>query len=122
MKRSPCSRVSHTSKIRNTPASSSNPAVCKIPPSGGSCRFRPLTGALRLCQGGSPLVDLDEAQVVSGDLLDRGVAIEARVHGIGLHRLAEDRAADRETDVALEPGGRAQPPVDLLVRGAAAQH
>src|SRR4051812_12531740 len=69
------------------------------------------------------LVHLDEAQIVARDLLGSGLAVEAlRVGGVRLHRLAEDRAADREADVAVETRACAQPLVDLVVRGAAAEH
>jgi hypothetical protein len=55
------------------------------------------------CGSRGSLVDLDEAEIIVRDLVDGGVAFEAvRVGGVGLHRLAEDRAADCEADVSLD--------------------
>src|SRR4051812_13284109 len=73
--------------------------------------------------GRRSLVHLDEAQIIARDLVGGGLAVEARRIGrVRLDRLAEDRAADREADVAVETGACAQPLVDLLVRRAAPEH
>ena len=66
------------------------------------------------------VVDLHEAQVVVGDLLGGRGALEVAAEE-ALQRVPPDRAADREADEALDAGRLAQPVVDLLVAGAAAQ-
>src|SRR3954464_4393854 len=67
------------------------------------------------------LVHAYEAQVLVGDLL-RGVAALDRSVEESLQRVPPDRAADREADVALHRRAGAQPLVDLVVAGAAAEH
>jgi hypothetical protein len=43
------------------------------------------------------LVDVDETPVAAREGLDRRFAVEAvRIGGVGVHRVDEDRAADRE--------------------------
>src|SRR2546423_4673251 len=75
---------------------------------------------LRRCRGA--LVDLDEAPVFRRDLLDCGLAIEPfRLRGVGLHGVREDRAADREAGVSLQPRRRPQPLLHLLVGSAATE-
>src|SRR4051794_21172219 len=66
------------------------------------------------------VVDLDEAQVVVGDLLGGLAPVEPLVEE-ALQRVPPDRAADREAYEALHRRCHAQPLVDLLVRRAAAQ-
>src|SRR5439155_4263692 len=69
-----------------------------------------------------PLVNVDEAAVVRRDGLPGPAAVEpGGVGGVRLDRLREDRAPDREADVAVEPGRRAQPLVHLRVRRTAAE-
>src|SRR4051812_20353773 len=67
------------------------------------------------------LVDAHEVQVVVGDLLGGGIALERAVEE-RLERVPPDRAADREADVALDRRAGAQPLLDLLGAGAAAEH
>src|SRR3954469_19831436 len=67
------------------------------------------------------LVHAHAAQVLVGDLL-RGVAALDRSVEESLQRVPPDRAADREADVALHRRAGAQPLVDLVVAGAAAEH
>ena len=66
------------------------------------------------------LVDLDEAQVVVGHprrrILARPTAVDE-----ALERLAPDRAADGEPDVAVDRGPLAQPVIDLVVVGTATE-
>src|ERR687896_2401660 len=64
------------------------------------------------------VVDLDEPQVVVGDLLGRGRTLETAVEE-ALERVPPDRAPDREADEALDRRSLAQPVVDLLVGRAA---
>src|SRR4051794_33408701 len=67
-------------------------------------------------------VDPDEAAVVRGDLRDRSGPVEAfGVGGVCLHRLAEDRASDREADVAADSRAGAEPPIDEVIGRAAAE-
>src|SRR5205823_11792232 len=89
----------------------------------GSDPDRGLTPCFSLRRRRGSFVDLDEAQVVPRDLVGRRLAVEAvGVRGVRLHGLGEDRAADREADVPVEPRTGAQPLVDLVVGGAAAEH
>src|SRR5215208_2230150 len=67
------------------------------------------------------LVDLHEAQVVVRDLLRRSVALERAVE-VALERVPPDRAADREPDVAVHRGARAQPAINLLVARPTPEH
>src|SRR3989442_7835322 len=68
------------------------------------------------------LVDLDEAQVVLGELLGRRLALEVAVQE-GLQRVPPDRAPDREADEAGHRRGLLEPVVDLLgARAAPEQH
>src|SRR4051794_25716198 len=86
----------------------------------GGSRSRPLAGDGSLRGRGRSLVDVDEAAVLARDRGDGCFAVEALgIGGVRLHRLAEDRAADREADVAVETRAGAQPLVDLLVGRAA---
>src|SRR3712207_6737165 len=66
------------------------------------------------------LVDLDEPQVVVGDLLRRRRALEVAAQE-ALERVPPDRAPDGEADEALDRRRLAQPVVDLLVAGPAPQ-
>src|SRR5918998_2420545 len=65
-------------------------------------------------------VDPDEALVVARDLLRRVDPLEHPVE-VALERVPPDRAADREAHVALDRRAGAQPAVDLLVVGPAAE-
>src|SRR5258705_7207211 len=66
------------------------------------------------------LVDADEVQVLVGDLLGRGLAVEGLLQE-ALQRVPPDGAADGKADEALDRRRHAQPVLDLLVAGAAAQ-
>src|SRR5881392_4132949 len=69
-----------------------------------------------------PLVDLDEAQVVLGDLIGRRLALEVAVEE-GLQRVPPDRPPDGEADEALHRRRLLEPVVDLLgARAAPQQH
>src|SRR2546423_15525741 len=68
------------------------------------------------------LVDLDEVQVVLGDLPGRRLALEVAVQE-PLQRVPPDRAPDREADEALDGRGLLEPVVDLVgARTAPEQH
>src|SRR4051812_7757736 len=66
------------------------------------------------------LVDPDEAQVVVGDLVGRGLALEVAVEE-ALQGVPPDRATDREAHEALDRCRLLEPVVDLLVAGAPAE-
>src|SRR4051812_48690106 len=83
------------------------------------CRF--VAKALRDLGGGGLLVHGDEPQVVVRDLVRRLLALEPSVEE-ALEGVPPDRAADREADVPVDRRARPQPLVDLVGRGAAAQH
>src|ERR1700733_3348827 len=76
-----------------------------------SPEVRPLVNCLTL-------VDLDEVQVVVGDLLGRGLAIESVVEE-SAERVPPDRAPDRKPDEALDRRRLTEPLLDLLGRSAA---
>src|SRR5215213_6133945 len=78
-----------------------------------------LDGPLGGHSAGGLVVDLDEAQIVLGDLVGLLGAVPAVQER--LERVPPDRAADREADEALDRRGLLEPVVDLLVGGAAAQ-
>src|ERR687894_1890097 len=66
-------------------------------------------------------VDVDEAPVVLGDALGRGIAIHASVE-VALERVPPDRPSDGEADVAGNAGPLSQPVIDRRVVGAPTQH
>src|SRR5205807_7915700 len=66
------------------------------------------------------LVDLDEMQVVVGDLRRRGLAVKLLVQE-ALERVPPDRTADGEADEALHRRRRPQPLLHLVGGGAASQ-
>src|SRR3712207_6203677 len=102
---------------------SSNCAIdCRIRMARGRLPASWSPGALRGGSRGGRLlgrlvVDLDEAQVVAGDLLGRLLALDVAVQ-VALQGVPPDRASDGEAGVALDRRPLAQPVVDLLVAGA----
>src|SRR5215213_7848177 len=66
------------------------------------------------------VVDLDEAQVVVRHLLGGRVALQVAGEE-ALEGVPPDRAADGEADEALDGRRLAQPVVDLVVGGSAAE-
>src|SRR3954468_11715371 len=89
------------------------------------CFIRMTAGRLpALCRRGllfGLLVDVDEAQVVLRDLVDCLLALEGAVEE-ALEGVPPDRAADREAGGAVARRAGAQPLLDLVVVGPAAQH
>src|SRR3989475_5782472 len=111
------SRFRPRSPTSRSPAGAARSTATSTPPAATGWSSSPRRRSSRAA-GRSALVHLDEVREGVGDLLGRLVATQVAFEESG-QRVAPDRAADRESNVAIDAGATGEPALDPAALSAA---